>query len=406
MLMEAARAKRQQRFVEIAAAHAEDFKTRVAQHDRDNTFPFENVEAMKASGYTNMTAPEELGGGGADVFDLVLAQERLGRGDLPTAISINMHLFAVGWLADLWQMGDRKDGRLRSLLESVVRQRMVLAGGLSDPKVNSGVGFGGLNDTSRRAEKVDGGYVVNGLSRFNTLSACADLLFETARYEDPKRGSTILGFYIPAMTPGIKIQNNWDTLGIRASSSNDILWENVFVPEDAVRRRPVRTWDKSLQVFSAWMPSLDACYVGLAQAARDWSVNWTREKTQTPFDRPMSHYPGNQFLAAEMEIGLRAARAMLIQTASALTELSARADTPLIDVIACHHFVMESAVSVVDKAMRLVGGAGLFRSSPLEQMYRDVRAAIIHQPFAGHDGLGWLGKLVFGIPHDIMPRWV
>jgi alkylation response protein AidB-like acyl-CoA dehydrogenase len=325
---------------------------------------------------------------------------------LPTAISINMHLFAVGWLADLWRLSDRKDGRLRSLLESVVGQRMVLAGGLSDPKVNSGVGFGGLNDTSRRAEKVDGGYIVNGHSKFNTLSACADMLFETARYEDPRKGSMVLGFYLPTNTPGIKIQNNWDTLGIRASSSNDIIWENVFVADNGVRPRPIRSWDVSLQVFSAWMPSLDACYVGLAQAARDWAINWTREKSQIPFDRPMSHYPGNQFLAAEMEIGLRTARAMLLQTAGALSELSVRADPPLMDILACHHFVMESAVNVVDKAMRLVGGGALFRSSPLEQMYRDVRAAIVHQPFAGHDGLGMLGKLAFGIPHDIMPRWV
>src|SRR5215467_8434070 len=93
--------ERQQHFLQLAAAHAEDFKTRVTQHDRENTFPFENVAAMKASGYTNMTAPEELGGGGANVLDLVLAQECLGRGDLPTAISINMHLFAIGWISDL-----------------------------------------------------------------------------------------------------------------------------------------------------------------------------------------------------------------------------------------------------------------------------------------------------------------
>jgi len=120
----------------------------------------------------------------------------------------------------------------------------------------------------------------------------------------------------------------------------------------------------------------------------------------------MSHYPGNQFLAAEMEIALRSARALLLQTATLLSDPEARMDPPMMDIIACHQFVMESAVSVVDKAMRLVGGAALFRSTPLEQMYRDVRAAIIHQPFAGHDGLGWLGKLAFGIPHDIAPRWV
>jgi len=398
------RAERQQKFIQIAATHAEDFKTRVTQHDRENSFPFENVAAMKASGYTSMPAPEELGGGGADLLDVVLAQERLGRGDLPTAIAINMHLFVVGWLGDLWRLDN--NARLRTILESIIHDRIILSGGLSDPKVNSGVGFGGLNETSRRAEKVDGGYLVNGSAKFGTLSACADLLFETAHYDDPVKGPLVLGFYMPPNTPGIKIQKNWDTLSIRASSSNDIVWENVFVPDASVRSRPARSWDPSMNVFSCWMPTLDACYLGLAQAARDWAINWISERSQVPFDRPSSHYPGNQFIAAEMEIGLRAARAMLVQTATSLTELKVRTEPPMMDIIACHHFVMESALSVVDKAMRLVGGAALFRSGPLEQMYRDVRAAIIHQPFAGHDGLGWLGKLAFGIPHDVMPRWV
>jgi alkylation response protein AidB-like acyl-CoA dehydrogenase len=119
--MTADRAERQQKFIAIAAAHAEDFKQRVAQHDRENSFAHENVAAMKASGYTNMTAPAELGGGGADVLDEVLAQETLARGDLPTAISTNMHLFAVGWLSDIWRAGGRKPGFVKSFLEKIVR---------------------------------------------------------------------------------------------------------------------------------------------------------------------------------------------------------------------------------------------------------------------------------------------
>jgi alkylation response protein AidB-like acyl-CoA dehydrogenase len=404
--MEPSRAERQHKFLEMAAAHADDFKTRSAQHDRDNSFPFENIERMKASGYTAIMVPAELGGGGGDILDLVLAQERLARGDLPTAISINMHHFGVGWLADLWQSNNRKDGRVRSLLESVAKDRIVIGGGVSDPRMHSAIGFGGLSDTTRRAEKVDGGYIVNGLGKFSTLCACADFLFETAHYDDPEKGPLILGFYLPKNTSGIKLQNNWETLSIRASSSQDIIWDNVFVPETSARSRPARSWDTTLKIFSSWVPSTNACYLGLAQAARDWAINWARERTQLPFDRPMSHYPGNQFLAAEMEIGLRAARALLVQTATLLSDLGLRADPPIMDIIACHQYVMETAVNVVDKAMRLVGGAALFRSAPLEQMYRDVRAAIIHQPFAGHDGLGWLGKLAFGIPHDVMPRWV
>jgi alkylation response protein AidB-like acyl-CoA dehydrogenase len=400
------RAERQKKFITIAAEHAEDFKPRVAQHDRENSFAHENVAAMKASGYTNMTAPAELGGGGADIFDEVLAQERLARGDLPTAISINMHLFAVGWLSDLWRAGGKREGRMRAFLESIVGGRLILGGGVSDPKINSILGFGGLINTSRRAEKVTGGYLVNGAGKFSTMCAAADFLFETARYEDPENGPVILNFYLPAKTPGIKIQNNWDTMSIRASSSHDIVWENVFVPEEVANPRPVGLWDSSMKIFCRWNPSLDACYLGLAQSARDWALAWIGQRRQEPFEQPMSHYPQNQFLAAEVEVGLRAARAMLLQTAITVAETPIAGEQPLMDIIACHHFVTETAVSVVDKVMRMVGGVGLFKSNPLEQMYRDVRAAIVHQPFQGYDALAWLGKLAFGIPHDTLPRWV
>lgn len=395
--------QRQQHFLELAAAHAEDFKTRVTQHDRENSFPFENVEAMKASGYTNMTVPVELGGGGASFLDFILAQERLARGDGPTAVTINMHLFNVGLRSDLWRLGDEKQ---RSFLQASTRDHLILCSGTSDPRMHTVVGFAGLNDTTRRAEKVNGGYRVNGRAGFSTLCACADFLEETAHYDDPAKGPRCLFFTVPTKTPGVKIQNNWDTMSIRASASHDTVWENVFVPEESVTVRPARTWDAYNNVFVSWfMTSVPACYLGMAQAARDYALNWVRERTQLPFDRPVSHYPGNQFLAAEIEVGLRAARAMLMQTASALSEPAIRANPPLMDILACKHFVTETAISVVDKAVRIVGGAALFRSGPLEQMYRDIRAGIIH-PLAGHDTLGVLGKLAFGIPPDIMPRWV
>jgi alkylation response protein AidB-like acyl-CoA dehydrogenase len=96
---------------------------------------------------------------------------------------------------------------------------------------------------------------------------------------------------------------------------------------------------------------------------------------------------------------------MLLHTAGALSEPVHRANSPLMDVLACQHFVTETAVSVVDKAMRIAGGAAIFRSNPLEQIYRDVRARIIH-PLAGNDSLAVLGKLAFGIAPDTMPRWV
>lgn len=401
--MEMTVSERQQQFLKLAAAHAEDFKTRVSRHDRENTFPFENIEAMKASGYINMTLPAELGGGGANLLDFILAQEQLARGDGPTAVAINMHLFNVAVRADLWRLGDEKQ---RSFLEASAHDRLILCSGTSDPRMHTVVGFAGLNDTTRRAEKVEGGYRVNGRAGFGTLSACADFFEETAHYDDPVKGPFCLFFTLPANTPGIKVQNNWDTMSIRASASHDIVWENVFAPEESVTARPARTWDTYNNVFVSWFfTSVPACYLGIAQAARDYAFNWVHERTQIPFDRPVSHYPGNQFLAAEIEVGLRAARAMLVQTTSALSEPALRANPPLMDLLACKHFVTETAVSVVDKALRMAGGAAISRSGPLEQLYRDVRAGIIH-PLAGQDTLGVLGKLAFGILPDTMPRWV
>jgi alkylation response protein AidB-like acyl-CoA dehydrogenase len=135
--------ERQQQFIKLAATHAEDFKTRVTQHDRENSFPFENIEAMKASGYTNLTAPAELGGGGATPLDFALAQEQLARGDGPTAVAINMHLFNVGILADLWRLGDETQ---RPFLQAIVRDRQILCFPGSDPRMNTVVGFTGVDD--------------------------------------------------------------------------------------------------------------------------------------------------------------------------------------------------------------------------------------------------------------------
>jgi alkylation response protein AidB-like acyl-CoA dehydrogenase len=314
-----------------------------------------------------------------------------------------MHLFNVAVLADLWRLGDETQ---RPFLQAIARDHQIWCFPGSDPRMHTVVGFAGMNDTTRRAEKVAGGYRVNGGNGFGTLSACADFYIGTAHYDDPEKGPVCLLFPLPAKAPGITIRNNWDTLGIRASASNDVVWENVFVPEERATPRPARTWDTYNDIFVSWfLTSVPACYLGMAQAARDYACNWVRDRTQLPFDRPVSHYPGNQFLAAEMEVGLRAARAMLVQTASVLSEPAVRANPPLMDLLACKHFVTETAVSVVDKAVRMLGGAALFRSGPLEQLYRDIRAGIIH-PLAGHDTLGVLGKLALGIAPDIMPRWV
>ena len=387
--------ERQRSFVEMAADHADDFALRVSQHDRDNSFPFENLEAMKASGYTTITVPEELGGGGANPLELCLAQHRLAQGDGPTAISINMHLFIMGIYGDLWRRGVEQ---VRPVLEAAVQDKAIRCAGSSDPTVASAVSLGGLNESTRTAVRVEGGYAVSGRSAFNTLSVAADLIGTTAHYDDPGKGPMVVSFTVPITSRGIQIRDNWDTMGIRASASNDIVWDEVFVPDESAMLRPARTWTLFNSLFSSWFnTSVPSVYLGIAQAARDYAIGWSGDRTQFPYYAPNRESLSYQLQAGEMETRLRSALGMMRYTAGLVEDAEARADPPLADIVSCQKFATETAVEVVDRAMRLMGGAAMFRNRPLEQMYRDVRAGMFHQPLAGQEGMAFLGSLVFGL---------
>lgn len=403
--------ERRQRCLDMATAHADDFRTRVAEHDQDSTFPHENVEAMKASGYTALIVPEEVGGIGATPLDIAVAQERLAYGDLPMAIAVNMHHIVVGIVADLWRLNQRGEGprvdAVESLLKATLADKVVFAGPVSDPKMNSSVGFAGINDTTRRLTKADGGYRLNGRSGFGTMSACADYILTTAHYDEGDGGPQCMLCFFPTNSEGVEIQHNWDTLSIRSSLSNDIVWNDVFVPDDNAVPRRALDWDEIANITSSWwVASAPACYIGLAQAARDYAVDWVSGRTQQPFDQPMTRYPGNQLLAGEMEMGLRSARAMLHQAVASHDDVAVRSREDLVNLVSCFQFVMETCFQIVDKAMRMVGGAALFKKNPMEQMYRDARAAIIHQPFAGMEGKALLGRRIFGLPVYTDPRSV
>ena len=120
--------------------------------------------------------------------------------------------------------------------------------------------MGGLADTTRSAMKVAGGFIINVRSGFGTMSACADFLNETAHYDDPERVSDVWLFMVPTKTPGVTIQNNWDTMSIRCSASNDIVWENLLLPDKDVFDRPARTVDIFINLLCSWgIAPLDSC---------------------------------------------------------------------------------------------------------------------------------------------------
>ena len=393
----------QRKWYDLAGRHADVFAQRAAEYDLAGKFPHENYAEMKESGYTAMPIPADCNGGGADLLDICIAQNRLAQGCGATALAVNMHFGLPFVMTDLIALGD--DGP-KEMLTKIADEQLIVFGAITDSQVDSYKGITGMGYTTVKAEKVDGGFRVNGRKGFGTNSPIGDLFGCTAVYDDPDDGEIGLIFVLPSDTEGLVCLNDWDTMGMRASQSHSWLLENVFVEEDHVFKHNLWEWDKYARGLWAWHGgSFGAVYLGIAKAARDFAISQTRERTRLPFKHPESYYPGHQFLAAEMDIALHAGWAWQTRIAERLIDINNRDDGTIVEAVAMQYFCMRAAMDVVNKAVDLMGGAALARRLPLERYYRDVRAGPIH-PIGGFDALELIGKHAFGLHRDVAPRYV
>ena len=393
----------QRKWYDLAGRHADVFAQRAAEYDLEGKFPHENYAEMKASGYTAMPIPADCNGGGADLLEICIAQNRLAQGCGATALAVNMHFGLPFVMTDLIALGD--DGP-KEMLTKIADEQLIVFGAITDSQVDSYKGITGMGYTTVKAEKVDGGFRVNGRKGFGTNSPIGDLFGCTAVYDDPDDGEIGLIFVLPSDTEGLVCLNDWDTMGMRASQSHSWRLENVFVEEDHVFKHNLWEWDKYARGLWAWHGgSFGAVYLGIAKAARDFAISQTRERTRLPFKHPESYYPGHQFLAAEMDIALHAGWAWQTRIAERLIDINNRDDGTIVEAVAMQYFCMRAAMDVVNKAVDLMGGAALARRLPLERYYRDVRAGPIH-PIGGFDALELIGKHAFGLHRDVAPRYV
>ena len=257
-----------------------------------------------------------------------------------------------------------------------------------------------------KAERVDGGFCINGRKAFGTNSPGGDLFGSTAIYHDPVEGDVNLLFIIPKDTPGLVCQHDWDTLGMRASGSHSWVFQDLFVEDAAITRRKPWEWDEYVRGIWAWHGgTFCSIYLGIARAARDFAVEYTKRRTRLPFQQPESYYPGSQFLAAQMDISLKAAWAFQTEIAARLSDPQTRDAQSSVDAFAMQYFCMHAAVEVVNKAMDMMGGSALAKRLPMERYYRDVRSGPMH-PIGGYDALEVIGKHAFGIARDSEPRWI
>jgi alkylation response protein AidB-like acyl-CoA dehydrogenase len=382
--------EREQRFIDLAAGLADDFAQRAAQHDAEESFPHENYARLRESGYSIMTIPESLGGLGANMLERIKAQERLAQGCGATALAINMHFNVLGLLIDLWRKF--KAPNVEEKLRQIASGRLICGGSGSEPD-NAVINLR-PRTTARRG---DGGWIVNGRKIFGTQSIALDFFFFEALWEDAPHGPTIITCFVPPReTPGLVFKDDWHTMGMRATESRGSELKDAFVPDSGVvLQRPVSRSGRVTKVFAKAPFTIGAPYIGIAVAARDFAVNFMRDRPRFPLKHPMSHLPAVYNKIGEMDMLIEGARAVMWKAAAEVDRDDPRSWSR--KAVAARMIAIENSVKVVDLALRAVGGSSYFRRLPLERYFRDVRAGLYH-PFDSDETLEFLGKSAFGIP--------
>ena len=382
--------EREQKFVDLAGRLADDFAKRAAQHDEEASFPHENYAQLRESGYTVLTIPEKLGGLGATLLERIKAQERLAQGCGPTALAINMHFNTMGLLIDLHRKF--KMPNVEEKLRRIANGRLICGGSGSEP--DNAV----INLRPRTtAKRVDGGWLVNGRKIFGTQSIATDLFFFEATWEDaPERPIILTCFIVPRETPGFVFKDDWNVMGMRATASRSSELKDAFVPDDAVvLQRPVSNSGRVTKVFAKAPFTIGAPYIGIAVAARNFVVEFMRDRPRFPLKHAMSHLPSVYNKVGEMDMLIEGARAVMWKAAAEIDRDDPRSWSR--KAVAARMIAIENSVRVVDLALRAVGGSSYFKRLPLERLYRDVRAGLYH-PFDSDETLEFLGKSAFGIP--------
>jgi alkylation response protein AidB-like acyl-CoA dehydrogenase len=394
-----AQTEKRDQLLALAGELADDFAQRAAEHDQNNTFPFENVARLKETGYTALVLPEEYGGLGADLVDFCLCQERLAQGCGATALAINMHLFGLGSMVE---RGDLVRPQSQQFARAVGRDRRIIGGGITEPETGGNWGM-----FVSRAVKDGDSYVLNGRKVFTSLAPVIDLFMVMVTVQDPDAGLQGGTFLVPRGTPGLEIVENWNAMGMRATASHDLVITDCRVPLDhAVRLRPIgEILPEDVSLFAWFSLSVAAIYTGIAIAALNFAKEFANRHQPLPLPRPIKYLPGVQFTVAEAETLLAATRAYTFETAKAwVNREDFSGEDGLRRVCMPKYFATNNAIRIVDLALEVVGAVGIFKKHPLERYYRDVRAGTNH-PFSNARVRELIGKTVLGIPLLEMPRW-
>jgi alkylation response protein AidB-like acyl-CoA dehydrogenase len=370
----------QRRALGLAEELATVFGRRAAAYDRDGTFPAENYRELHESGYLRLVIPQEYGGEGADVFTMILAQERLGRGDGATAMAVGMLVQIIGRLAEerSWP-----EPIFEEVCRSIVEEGGLINNVISEPELGS-VSRGGTPTT--QALPADGGWRISGHKRFASGGPALRFLVTGVTLppsDEAPKGWTASAI-VRAPAEGLRLVDTWsDSLSLRTSGNYDAIYEQVFVPDAwVVGRRPIGAPlpPGGQPGLNAWALAVAAGYLGIGQAAVDTACDYAHGRIPSSLGKPIAELPHIQQWIGEMQVQLDAARAVLHEAARSWATQPDLRPALAPTIAAAKYLCTNAACAVTDKALRVAGGFSLMRELPLERYFRDARAGLFHPP--------------------------
>ncbi len=383
--------------IELCRELGQGFISRAAKYDKEGSFPVENFQEIKDAGLLGIMIPQKYGGMGADFLTYTRALEQLSKGDASTGLTFNMHNIAVGSLSELNidGIGGSREKRMSEFIgwiyDQSIKEKKLFASASSEPGI--GAHFSKLKTVYKR---VEGGFVINGVKNWVSMAGYADYYVVAAKAEDSKSEIPAISFLIVEKeNPNARVEFTWDVLGMRATSTNPVYFEDCFVPTKALFLGSEGMALYKIAREPHWLVGgYNGVYLGICSATFEFMVEYLKTKkipgTQTPLaeDSRIQHKVGD--LYAQLE----ATRSVTYRAARLVTE---RPGTPEANV-AIHHakyMVSELGPRLTSEAIRICGGSTISKRMPLERYFREARCGGL-MPATSDECLFYLGKAAFG----------
>jgi alkylation response protein AidB-like acyl-CoA dehydrogenase len=338
-------------------------------YDRTAEFPWEPIQAVHDAGILTLGVGPEYGGRATSATELARVLQALGRGDPSVALLAAMTMFQHVQQARLRKW---PDALYRKVVEDSLKGPVLLNAVRAEPELGAPA-RGGLPATKIR--RTSDGWVLNGRKAYGTGSEglAHHMVWAATEDDNPLIGHAI----VPGDAPGITVIRTWDHFGLRASSTHDIVYENVELPAENFPGVPVAEASAEAAGFGAVGITVTALYVGVARAAQEFFLTFANERVPTALGRPIATTERIQTVAGEIE-------AQIVQAEEVLYGLAARIDAGDAEAqrraVVAKLLITRSIITAVQTALAAIGNPGLTRHNPLERHYRDIQCSRVHPP--------------------------